>query len=117
MSEVQLTDRALRTADVEQGSCRGLACGVQQIFVPLDSSVMHLPFSLHLKDQTCQPALEHTCMGALEPGGHGTTVIMSFMVKIQEKIKNTSYNIKLNHYLYVVSESCEVNSGIREVGI
>ena len=108
--EVQLTDRALRTADVEQGSCRDLVCGEQQTFVPLDSSVEHLPLSLHLKGQTCQPALEHTGMGALEPGGHRTTVVINFM----EKIKNTSDTIELNRYLY---EGCEVNTGITEVGI
>ena len=50
-------------------------------------------------------------MGALEPWGHRTTVIISFM----ENIYNTSDTIELN--LYEVSEGCEVNTGITEVGI
>ena len=52
VGEVQLRDGPLRTLDAEQGSCGGLACGGQEVFVPLDSAVQHLPLSLHLEAQT-----------------------------------------------------------------
>ena len=54
-------------------------------------------------------------MGALELGGTQDHNDYYLHGKNTKKIKNTSDTIELN--LYEVSEGCEVNTGITEVGI
>jgi hypothetical protein len=52
---------------------------MQEILVPLDSLVQHLP--LHEKHLPCQTALEQTYIGALEPGGHRIKITLTIMKK------------------------------------
>lgn len=63
----------------EQGSCMSSACRMQEILVPLDSLVQHLP--LHQKHLPCQTALEQTDTGALEPGGHRIIITLTIIQK------------------------------------